>query len=513
VNRRTVKIVAGLLAVVVVMPVALAGLFLVCEHVRGRISLAHYRRELVAKGEKITPQELVSDRPAGENGAPEIMAAFDDLKKGDVMPSHYPPGMKLTPAGRAVVGFREDEWVDGKVTYHWDQLADELETNAPALERIRAALQKPVLDNDLDHSQGALMRFTHLSRVKQLSQWFGARAQLELHNGETHGAANDLVPQIELVRALARDRIIISELVRVAIAAIARTGTWEALQADRWSDEDLATLQKAWENQHFATGMIDGFRGELVFSEVSYRQCRESNYWAFQMLFGLEAYGEESARPFWERTLRLLPKGDTIADFAKEQVYCRIWRFAWLDQNEKRYLGQVEELLAIMRTAEAEKSMARARTALARLEDQSSRRNLYDRLRHPLTDVAFSLTRCVNRAMRAETERSIVICAIAIKRYSLRHGTPPPSLESLVPELLPAVPTDYMAGKPMRYRRNGDSGFVLYSVGEDEKDDGGDSSLSAGKTSVRNPWDRKDFVWQEAALPEEIEAYRQGARK
>src|ERR1700720_2770618 len=223
--KRTIRIAAGLLAVVVVMPVVLVVLFLVCEHVRGRISLAHYRRELVAKGEKITPQALVSDRPAGENGAPEILAAFDELKKGGVMPDHYPPRMKMTTAGRAVVGFQEDEWVEGKVTYNWNQLASELDTNEPALERIRAALQKPVLDNELDYSQGALMRFTHLSPIKQSSQWFAARTQLRLREGNTHGAADDLVAQIELVRALARDRIIISELVRVAIEWIARTAT------------------------------------------------------------------------------------------------------------------------------------------------------------------------------------------------------------------------------------------------------------------------------------------------
>jgi hypothetical protein len=110
--------------------------------------------------------------------------------------------------------------------------------------------------------------------------------------------------------------------------------------------------------------------------------------------------------------------------------------------------------------------------------------------------------------MRAETERSLVLCAVALKRYALRHGTAPASLDALVPELLASVPIDYMDGKPIRYRRNAGGGFVLYSVGADGRDDGGNVALMKGKTNLRNIWDRKDCVWPAPALPEEMRAAR-----
>jgi hypothetical protein len=50
--------------------------------------------------------------------------------------------------------------------------------------------------------------------------------------------------------------------------------------------------------------------------------------------------------------------------------------------------------------------------------------------------------------------------------------------------------------------------FVLYSVGTDGKDDGGETALLPSKTNVRMLWERKDYVWPAPALPEEIEAYR-----
>src|SRR6266567_5402366 len=59
----------------------------------------------------------------------------------------------------------------------------------------------------------------------------------------------------------------------------------------------------------------------------------------------------------------------------------------------------------------------------------------------------------------------------------------------------PCYEVDYMDGKPIRYRVNPDSQFVLYSVGEDEQDDFGSTVVRAGKSSQRNLWDRKDLVW------------------
>jgi hypothetical protein len=115
--------------------------------------------------------------------------------------------------------------------------------------------------------------------------------------------------------------------------------------------------------------------------------------------------------------------------------------------------------------------------------------------------------------MRGDTERSIVICAIALKRYLLRHRKFPSSLELLVPEFVSSVPVDYMDGGPLKYRLNSDGSFTLYSVGDDGKDDGGDAELSPGKSSTRNLWDRKDFVWPAPASPEEVAAYRRAMQR
>ncbi len=46
-------------------------------------------------------------------------------------------------------------------------------------------------------------------------------------------------------------------------------------------------------------------------------------------------------------------------------------------------------------------------------------------------------------------------------------------------------------------------GFLLYSVGEDGKDDGGNSAPQEDKKRYRQIWDGRDAVWPSAATAEE----------
>src|SRR2546423_1624653 len=103
---------------IVLLPFLCLVLFLLYERVRGGISLAHYRRELIAKGETISPRDLASPPSTLENGAPQIAEYIRQLTEGPILPKRYPPKMKLTPAGRAVIGFRENVWVEDKRTNH-----------------------------------------------------------------------------------------------------------------------------------------------------------------------------------------------------------------------------------------------------------------------------------------------------------------------------------------------------------------------------------------------------------
>jgi hypothetical protein len=84
-------------------------------------------------------------------------------------------------------------------------------------------------------------------------------------------------------------------------------------------------------------------------------------------------------------------------------------------------------------------------------------------------------------------------------------------LNDLVPIFLSSVPADFMDGKPLRYKLRSDGDFLLYSVGEDGNDDGGDPTPVPPSTSF-NWLSGRDIVWPRVATPAALEEYRQNSR-
>jgi hypothetical protein len=73
---------------------------------------------------------------------------------------------------------------------------------------------------------------------------------------------------------------------------------------------------------------------------------------------------------------------------------------------------------------------------------------------------------------RVEARMSLLVAECAVRRYIMDNGSPPESLESLVPKYLSAVPQDPYGDGPLVYRRAPD-GYLLYSVAANGTDDGG----------------------------------------
>jgi hypothetical protein len=117
-----------------------------------------------------------------------------------------------------------------------------------------------------------------------------------------------------------------------------------------------------------------------------------------------------------------------------------------------------------------------------------------------------ALNRFISRAASIEMQRSLLVTAIALKRFQIRHGTYPENLASLQPEFVREIPRDPVDGKPLRYRRNTEESFLLYSVGEDGVDDGGNATPPSETSS--NYWTKgRDLVWPQPASRVEARGY------
>ena len=82
---------------------------------------------------------------------------------------------------------------------------------------------------------------------------------------------------------------------------------------------------------------------------------------------------------------------------------------------------------------------------------------------------------------------------LACKLYKNRTGAYPENLEALVPGALSEVPIDPFTGKPLVYRREGE-GFIVYSLGSNEKDDGGRSTWAITQMVMEKD---DDWTWKE----------------
>lgn len=73
----------------------------------------------------------------------------------------------------------------------------------------------------------------------------------------------------------------------------------------------------------------------------------------------------------------------------------------------------------------------------------------------------------------------LTILSLALCAFKAENGKYPDNLSALAPEFLPKVPQDFCSGKPFIYKNTAE-GYILYSVGENMKDDGGKTKAEGG---------------------------------
>jgi hypothetical protein len=333
----------------------------------------------------------------------------------------------------------------------------------------------------------------------------------------------------------ARDeRTVISQLVRIAMASIAASANWELLQSTNLTDADLAMLQKRWESLEFIKSLEHSVLMERASHEMTIAKMRASSAEfhritrLYSSYYGVSSAGSGSSSSsgsgdWWEEMENFAKEGVQKAKFAGSTV---MWRTAWTYSDELNALKNDQDVLEALRLIETNQFFQPAYSNLmsllypsgmSRLYHSGRAAGIYDEVLYGLDDMnlrqlfsgaAGSLATTVRKTMAAETSKRVVITAIALKRFQLRRGNFPEKLSELVPEFFSSPPLDSVDGKLLRYRHEADGTFLLYSVGEDGVDDGGDSTPAKPTTSVTWFWQRgRDWVWPQPATDAEIKYF------
>ncbi len=478
------------------------------EHFRGRHMLNTRLAELKTRGEELEVAELEPRHPPAEqNAALALLALTNEISQLHSNLLEAPPAGRFAAPGRMVMGWQFESWAGEKRTNNWRQLRETMEASNDVLQAIHQALQRPEWDVGFDYQKGFYdFQPPPLVHLKLASQILITAVACDLKQDRTNAALQRLTDAVRLVGLQKDERLIISQLVRIAGATLAWSSTWNLLQTNAWSDDQLATLQTAWQELDFSTDMARALEMERAMTLDYFREV--SGSWA---KLKATIQQQESAEEMLGGEFVFLPMHGLVLHW----ICAPLWRWAWADQDARRALDRWQEMIETDRIAR-HKSWALAKDRGARLDqaaaaspwlrrqDEQSQQSLYDRCRYLLSNQTFGLGGgLIRRVLQTETARRMMVTALALTRHRLRHGQPAVTLERLVPELLPAIPLDGMDGKPLRYRLNPDGTFLLYSVGEDGKDDGGDAALGQGKTIFAQIWDGKDAIYPTPATAEE----------
>jgi hypothetical protein len=81
-------------------------------------------------------------------------------------------------------------------------------------------------------------------------------------------------------------------------------------------------------------------------------------------------------------------------------------------------------------------------------------------------------------AARGVATHRCTVVLLAGERHRRERGAYPQRLADLTPDYLAEVPSDPFTGEPLQLRH--DERFIIYSVGQDEKDDGGEVNFTRG---------------------------------
>jgi hypothetical protein len=192
---------------------------------------------------------------------------------------------------------------------------------------------------------------------------------------------------------------------------------------------------------------------------------------------------------------------------AEQALFLPLWSKAWSARDELFCLRNLSLFLEAVRSGVAKKAWVSAQPRLDECSRQLSETDtILGNLRYRGTHLLVpSLNRGFEVVMQRETEREMAITAIALKRYRMKNGTYPPDLSALAPDFLAEPPRDYINGQSLHYRLNADGTYLLYSVGTDGKDNGGDARSITLKGRL-GLWEGRDAVWPTPATPAEIAA-------
>jgi len=338
-----------------------------------------------------------------------------------------------------------------------------------AIKELRQASQLPYSRFPLNYDcqPPAEILLPHLAAMKRCSQVLQLRSIAELQTGQSEKSLDDVKLSLRLTDSIYTEPFLISHLVRMALLQLTLQPVWEGLAEHKWSDKQLGEFDSEFSKLDILTDYEFTIRGEraLGIADIDFiRRMRELS------VMNYTDDGRSSpSRTIQNVGLHLMPSG-------------------WFYQNELAIAQMYQRW--ILPPAEVKHQIVSPKEVHRNETNELSRLAFYDVFARMIFP---ALSPAVKRFAYAKESVDLARVAIALERYRLAHGEYPESLAALSPLFMEKIPHDIINGQPLHYRRTSDGQFVLYSIGWNETDDGGEVGLTKDGVVDR---DTGDWVWR-----------------
>ncbi len=469
--------------------IVLIALFYLEEDVHGYLAWHSYKHQLEAKGDKIDFSDFVPPKvPDDQNFAmtPIVSTSYGNLMTSDgkIIP---PNERDKNYVNRMAIHLIDDannnnmpvggvgDWQTARMTdlSPWQGYYRALaaKTNdfpvattpqAPAadvllalskydsaIEELQQAAQLPDSRFPLNYGNEdpAEILLPHLAAIKQCSQVLQLRALAELQNNQSDKALGDVKLMFHLVDSVRTEPFIITHLVRIAVFQIALQPVYEGLANHQWSDAQLAELDSELAKLDFLADFNFSVSGEGA-AQVKIVAFLEHHPGQLQGFLSDAGNGSQGS-------------SFTLLSFAPAGwFYQNDVALAQLNQAWKGIVDDGQQIVSPRASSQAQNKVTR----------EFHHHGPYNILTAML---APQLNGYAQRVAFAQNAANMARIAIALERFRLANREFPGSLDALSPHFIEQVPHDVINGDPLHYNRTSDGQFVLYSVGWNERDDGG----------------------------------------
>jgi hypothetical protein len=319
---------------------------------------------------------------------------------------------------------------------------------------IREAVRRPQIRMEGDFQRPFEMPIVNFVAIRSLAQEAAQRAQCCLLLGKSEQAFHELSLIIDLRRLLTcKPTTLVEAMIDVAICGLYVETIADGFRLQAWREPELMTIQKQLQQINLPPAVAVAFRSERAavcqtFQVVSAKDIVER----YDFAAGLK-------KDFWKKItnpvyllLKFAPRGWTyqnLVTVAKLKQATTIESF-----NARTQL--IDPSKSDSANHEVEKALARS--------------NPFD----VLARIAIpNFSRAIQITARNQTMANLGQIVCALERYRFARGNFPETLDALVPQFMGKIPHDIIGGQPLKYRRTDDGKFLLYSIGWNETDDGG----------------------------------------